>query len=236
MYNAAGTIDLDQRIAEHAPLVRRIAHHLASKLPASVEVDDIIQAGMMGLMDAAARYEENQGTQFETYASQRIRGAMLDELRQNDWLPRSMRKSLRKVEGAITKLEQKLGRAPTEGELAKELNVSLAEYQSLLHDARGYTLLRIDDFNGDDEDGYFERHCPDNRDNPFERCQDAQFRAGLAKAIAALPEREKLLLSLYYEQELNFKEIAAVFEVSESRVCQLHGQAVARLRARMRDW
>ncbi len=236
MYTAAGTLDLEQRIAEHAPLVRRMAHHLAAKLPASVEIDDIIQAGMIGLMDAATKYEESQGTQFETYASQRIRGAMLDELRQNDWLPRSLRKSLRKVEGAMTKLEQRFGRAPTEGELAKELNVSLAEYQTLLQEARGYTLLHIDDFSGDDEDGYLERHCPDNRDNPFERCKDARFRVELVKAIDALPEREKLLLSLYYEQELNFKEIAEVLEVSESRVCQLHGQAVARLRARMRDW
>ena len=236
MYTAAGTINLEQRIAEHAPLVRRMAHHLAAKLPASVEIDDIIQAGMIGLMDAANKYEETQGTQFETYASQRIRGAMLDELRQNDWLPRSLRKSLRRVEGAIAKLEQRLGRAPLEGELAKELNVSLPEYQSLLQEARGYTLLHIDDFNGDAEDGYLERHCPDNRDNPFDRCQDAQFRAELVKAIDVLPEREKLLLSLYYEQELNFKEIAEVLEVSESRVCQLHGQAVARLRSRMRDW
>jgi RNA polymerase sigma factor for flagellar operon FliA len=236
MYTAAGTLDLEQRIAEHAPLVRRMAHHLAAKLPASVAIDDIIQAGMIGLMDAAARYEESQGTQFETYASQRIRGAMLDELRQNDWLPRSMRKSLRKVEGAVAKLEQKLGRAPSEGELAKELNVSLAEYQQLLQEARGYTLLHIDDFNADDEDGFLERNVPDNRDNPFEKVKDARFRAELIKAIDALPEREKLLLSLYYEQELNFKEIADVLEVSESRVCQLHGQAVARLRSRMRDW
>jgi RNA polymerase sigma factor for flagellar operon FliA len=199
MYTAAGTLDVEQRVAEHAPLVRRMAHHLAAKLPASVDLDDIIQAGMIGLMDAAARYEESQGTQFETYASQRIKGAMLDELRQNDWLPRSMRKSLRKVEGAVAKLEQRLGRAPTEGELAKELNVSLAEYQTLLQEARGYTLLYVDDFDADGEDGYLERHCPD-------------------------------------ERELNFKEIAAVLEVSESRVCQLHGQAVARLRARLRDW
>ena len=236
MYTAAGTLDIEQRIAEHASLVRRMAHHLAAKLPASVEVDDIIQAGMIGLMDAAARYEDTHGTQFETYASQRIRGAMLDELRQNDWLPRSMRKSLRKLESAMTKLEQRLGRAPSEGELAKELNVSLAEYHTLLQEARGYTLLHIDDFNGDDDNGFLERNLPDNRDDPFERVKDARFRGELVKAIDGLPEREKLLLSLYYEQELNFKEIAEVLEVSESRVCQLHGQAVARLRAKMRDW
>lgn len=236
MYTATGTLDVEQRVAEHAPLVRRMAHHLAAKLPASVDVDDIIQAGMIGLMDAAVKYEDDQGTQFETYASQRIRGAMLDELRQNDWLPRSMRKSLRKVEGAITKLEQRFGRPPSEGELALELGVSIAEYQALLQEARGYTLLHLDDYNSDEEDGYLERHCPDKRENPFERCQDARFRAELVRAIDLLPERERLLLSLYYEQELNFKEIAAVLEVSESRICQLHGQAVARLRSRLRDW
>src|SRR5689334_14531699 len=125
MYTATGTLDKEQTIAEYAPLVRRMAHHLAAKLPASVQLDDIIQAGLIGLMDAASRFEESQGNQFETFASQRIRGAMLDELRQNDWLPRSMRKSLRQIEAALTKLEQRLGRAPTEGEIAKEMNLSL---------------------------------------------------------------------------------------------------------------
>jgi RNA polymerase sigma factor for flagellar operon FliA len=236
MYTASGTLDVEARISEFAPLVRRMAHHLAAKLPASVEIDDIIQAGMIGLMDAAARFEESQGCQFETFASQRIRGAMLDELRQNDWLPRSMRKSLRRLESAIAKLEQSLGRAPTEREIAIELGVPLGEYHELLQEARGYQLLHLEDFTRDDEDGYLERHLPDERENPFERCKDAKFRTALIQAIDALPPREKLLLGLYYEQELNFKEIAAVLEVSESRVCQLHGQAVARLRGKMVDW
>ena len=236
MYTATGTLNVEQRITDFAPLVRRMAHHLAAKLPASVEIDDIIQAGMIGLMDAATRFEEAQGFQFETFASQRIRGAMLDELRQNDWLPRSMRKTLRRIESAITKLEQTLGRAPTEPEIAKDLGVPLTEYHSLLQDARGYQLLHLEDFSNDDEDGYLERHCPDERNNPFERCKDARFKSALVKAIDALPPREKLLLGLYYEQELNFKEIAAVLEVSESRVCQLHGQAVARLRGKLGDW
>src|SRR5205823_14614658 len=125
MYTATGKVAVEERVAQFAPLVRRIAFHLAAKLPSSVDVDDIIQAGLIGLMDAATRFEASQGNQFETYASQRIRGAMLDELRQNDWLPRSMRKSLRQIEGAITRLEQRLGRSPSEGELAKELGVSL---------------------------------------------------------------------------------------------------------------
>ena len=236
MYTATGTLDVEQRIAEFAPLVRRMAHHLAAKLPASVQIDDIIQAGMIGLMDAASRFEESQGCQFETFASQRIRGAMLDELRQNDWLPRSMRKSLRTLETAITKLEQSLGRAPTEREIAAELRLPLPEYHSLLQEARGYQLVHLEDFSHDGEDAFLERNLPDDRENPFERCSDHRFRKALVAAIEDLPPREKLLLGLYYEQELNFKEIAAVLEVSESRVCQLHGQAVARLRGKLVDW
>jgi RNA polymerase sigma factor for flagellar operon FliA len=236
MYTSAGTIDVEQRITEFAPLVRRMAHYLAGKLPASVQIDDIIQAGLIGLMDAAQRFEESQGFKFETFASQRIRGAMLDELRQNDWLPRSVRKSLRQIETAISKLEQRLGRAPTERELAAELGVSLDAYQELLLEARGTQLMHLDDFGQEGDDGYLESHCPDNRDNPLERFQDKRFRAALIQAIDGLPEREKLLMGLYYEQEMNFKEIAAVLEVSESRVCQLHSQAVARLRSKLKDW
>lgn len=236
MYTASGTLDTQQRIAEFAPLVRRMAHHLAAKLPPSVQIDDIVQAGMIGLMDAAARYQDGQGAQFETFASQRIRGAMLDELRSNDWLPRSTRKALRKIESAVHKLEQRLGRPPQEPEIAEELGVKLPEYQALLQEARGYELIHLEDFGRDEDDDFLERHCPDNRGNPLERLQDARFRGALVKAIEALPEREKLLMSLYYEQDLNFKEIAAVLEVSESRVCQLHSQAVARLRSKLREW
>jgi RNA polymerase sigma factor for flagellar operon FliA len=233
MYATAEPTD---RIREFAPLVRRLAHHLAARLPASVELDDIIQAGMIGLMDAASRYEEGHGTQFETFASQRIKGAMLDELRQNDWMPRSVRKTLRQIEQAIARLEQRHSRAPTEDEIARELGVTLASYQSQLAGARGMELVLFDDLGRADDDDYLARHVPDNRENPSARLEDRQFREALIRGIDALPEREKLLLSLYYEQELNFKEIAAVLEVSESRVCQLHGQAVARLRSRMKDW
>ena len=233
MYATAEPTD---RIREFAPLVRRLAHHLAARLPASVELDDIIQAGMIGLMDAASRYEEGHGTQFETFASQRIKGAMLDELRQNDWMPRSVRKTLRQIEKAIARLEQRHSRAPKEEEIALELGLTLAAYQAQLAGARGMELVLFDDLGRADDDDYLARHVPDNRENPSARLEDRQFREALVRGIDALPEREKLLLSLYYEQELNFKEIAAVLEVSESRVCQLHGQAVARLRSRMKDW
>ncbi len=233
MYATAEPTD---RIREFAPLVRRLAHHLAARLPASVELDDIIQAGMIGLMDAASRYEEGHGTQFETFASQRIKGAMLDELRQNDWMPRSVRKTLRQIEQAISRLEQRLSRPPGEDEIAREMGVTLEVYQTQLAGARGMELVLFDDLARADDDEYLARHVPDNRENPSARLEDRQFREALVRGIDMLPEREKLLLSLYYEQELNFKEIAAVLEVSESRVCQLHGQAVARLRSRMKDW
>jgi RNA polymerase sigma factor for flagellar operon FliA len=236
MYTAAEKSDIERRIKECAPLVRRMAHHLAARLPASVEIDDVIQAGLIGLMDAAGKFEESQGNRFETYATQRIRGAMLDELRVNDWLPRSTRRALRKIENATCALEQRLGRPATEAELAQELGVALPEYQALLQEARGYQLLHLDDFGQDGDDGFLERNCPDDRENPLTRIHDKRFRAALVHAIEDLPEREKLLMGLYYEQELNFKEIAAVLEVSESRVCQLHSQAVARLRGKLKDW
>ncbi|MEP6655800.1 MAG: RNA polymerase sigma factor FliA [Betaproteobacteria bacterium] len=230
---AGGAANTQQRVKEFAPLVRRMAYHLTAKLPPSVAIDDIVQAGMIGLMDAATRYQEGQGAQFETFASQRIRGAMLDELRQNDWLPRKTRKALRQVEMAVSRLEQRLGRAPTEPEIARELDVPLAQYQAVLQNARGYELVHLEDFGRDGDDDYLERHCPDVRADPLQLLQGARFRDALIQAIEMLPEREKLLMGLYYEHDLNFKEIATVLDVSESRVCQLHTQAVSRLRSRL---
>ena len=239
MYTATGTLDREDYLVRFAPLVKRMAHHLLAKLPASVEPDDIIQAGLIGLMDAVSRFEENQGVQFETYATQRIRGAMLDELRANDWLPRSVRKSQREIEGAIARLEQRNKRMPAESEIAKELNMSLPQYQTALQEAKGAQLLYLDDFAGDDDgggDAFLDRNCPDDRGDPFAHVQDAAFKHALVDAIGELPERECLLMGLYYEQELNFREIAEVLGVTESRVCQLHSQAVARLRAKLREW
>ncbi len=222
----------------HAPLVKRIAHHMLARLPANVELDDLIQAGMIGLVDAIQRYEECQGTQFETYANQRIRGAMLDELRANDWLPRSVRKSQRQIETALHKLEQRLGRAPSENEIARELGMSLADYQAFLADARGGQLVYFDEMGHDDDSaGYLDRHLPDEHaEEPGARLADKRFKEALVAAIGLLPEREKTLMSLYYEEDLNFREIAAVLGVTESRICQLHSLAVSRLRAKLKDW
>lgn len=235
---APAPADRNDWLQQYAPLVKRIAHHMLARLPANVELDDLVQAGMIGLVDAIQRYEECQGTQFETYANQRIRGAMLDELRANDWLPRSVRKSQRQIETALHRLEQKLGRAPTEQEIARELGMSLADYQDMLADAKGGQLVYLDEMGRDDDSaGYLDRHLPDpHAVEPGARLTDKRFKEALVAAIGQLPEREKLLMSLYYEEDLNFREIAAVLGVTESRICQLHSLAVSRLRAKLTDW
>lgn len=237
VYNERGTVPRQDFARQYAPLVRKLAHQLIAKLPANVELDDMIQAGMMGLMDAVARFEEAQGVAFEVYASNRIRGAMLDELRANDWLPRSARKTQRDIENAVHRLEGKLKRAPTEAEIARELAVSVVDYQGMLADARGAQLIYFDDLGGgEDHEDYLERHVADGEADPAAILRDKRFRGALVEAIDQLPEREKLLMGLYYEQDMNLKEIGAVLGVTESRVCQLHSQAVARLRAKLKSW
>lgn len=233
MYDAEGNLDKDHLVVAYAPLVKRIAFQLMAKLPASVEVEDLIQNGMMGLLDAIGRYEEGLGAQFETYAVQRVRGAMLDGLRENDWLPRSLRRDMRRIESAIHLLEQQHGRPPSETELAESLGVPLPEYQRMLQDARGHQLVYFEDFTDGEGEDYLDRHLGAHESNPLELLEDADMRANLIRAIDDLPEREKLVMALYYEEELNLREIGEVLGVTESRVCQLHSQAVARLRARV---
>jgi len=231
MYDAKGNLDKAHLVEAYAPLVKRIAYQLMSRLPASVEVDALIQHGMMGLLDAIGRYEDGLGAQFETYAVQRIRGAMLDGLRDNDWLPRSLRRDMRRIESAIHMLEQEFGRPPSEGELADSLGVSLAEYQHMLQEARGHQLVYIEDFSHDQDDNFLERHLVQQDANPLDLLADADMRRRLVSAIEVLPEREQMVMALYYDEELNLREIGAVLGVTESRVCQLHSQAVARLRS-----
>lgn len=233
MYDAHGKLDKGGLVENYAPLVKRIAYQLMSRLPASVDVDDLIQNGMMGLLDAIGRFEEGLGAQFETYAVQRIRGAMLDGLRDNDWLPRSLRRDMRRIEAAIHVLEQRNGRQPTETELAEALGMPLPEYQKMLNDARGHQLVYFEDFTDSDDDDFLEHNCGRTESDPLEILTQKGMRESLIKAIEDLPEREKMVMSLYYDEELNLREIGDVLGVSESRVCQLHSQAVARLRARI---
>jgi RNA polymerase sigma factor for flagellar operon FliA len=235
MYTVKGKADKNSLLTEHAPLVKRLAHQMKAKLPPSVEVDDLVQAGMMGLLDAINRYEENHGAQFETYAVLRIRGAMLDELRSSDWMPRSTRANMRKVEQAMATLQQQLGRPPSESGVARTLKLSVADYQEMLGDSGGHQLVYYEDFHDEDGgDGFLDRYAVDD-DDPLKSLLDTDFRQTVIDAIDALPPREKMLMGLYYEEELNLKEIGAVMGVSESRVSQLHTQAVARLRTYLRE-
>ena len=217
----------DALVTRHAELVKRIAYHLAGRLPPSVDVADLIQAGMLGLLEAAANYTANRGASFETYAGIRIRGAMIDALRKLDWAPRSVHRKARAVAAMIREIEKETGRDARDGEIAERMGVTLEEYHAIVQDAASCRLASLDDVTA--------AAAPDSAD-PFRETVDAGFRGALAQAIDTLPEREKLVMSLYYSDELNLKEIGAVLKVTESRVCQLHGQALMRLKARLAAW
>lgn len=235
MYTAKGQLDRDALIRQYSPLVKRLAHHMMAKLPASVQVDDLIQVGLIGLSEALTRFEAGQGVQFETFATQRIRGAMIDELRENDWMSRGSRKSQKEIETAIRKLEHSLGRAPAEREIAAELHMDLDDYQSLLGKVQGTQLVYLEDMSGPDgDDSFLDRYTADQDADPLSILKDQRLRQALVAAINQLPEREQYVMSMYYEQDMNLKEIAAVLGVTESRVCQLHSQSIARLRSKMR--
>ena len=237
MYTAKGQLDLNSTLKQYSGLVRRLAHQMIAKLPANVELDDLIQVGMIGLTDALSRFDAGQGVQFETFATQRIRGAMLDELRGGDWMSRGSRKQAREIEAAVHRLEQRLGRAPAESEIAAEMGLALADYQELLGKVRGTQLVYLEDMRGDEGDqDYLDRHVGDADANPLAQLQDRRMREALVAAIKSLPEREQYVMSMYYEHDMNLKEIAAVLGVTESRVCQLHSQSIARLRSKLRQW
>ena len=236
-YTAKGRLDLNEMLRQYSPLVRRLAHQMMAKLPANVEVDYLIQVGMIGLADALSRFDAAQGVQIETFATQRIRGAMLDELRGADWLSRGTRKQQREIESAVHRLEQRLGRAPHELEIANEMGLSLGDYQEMLGKVRGTQLIYLEDMSGDEGDqDFLDRHVIDSGSDPLSLLQDDRMRHALVDAIKKLPDREQLVMSLYYEEDMNLKEIAAVLGVTESRVCQLHSQSIARLRVKLREW
>jgi RNA polymerase sigma factor for flagellar operon FliA len=223
-------------VIRHADLVKRIAYHLVSRMPPSVEVDDLIQAGMIGLLDAAKHYETGKGANFETYAGIRIRGAMLDEVRKSDWTPRSVHRSMRAVAEAMRKVENATGRDANAADVVAALGISTEQYHKLLQDAASCRLFSFEQAALVDEDASPADLAADEGLGPFDTVEDAGFREALVAAIEQLPERERLVLSLYYDEELNLREIGEILEVSESRVCQVHGQALVRLRARLADW
>lgn len=233
LYTAEGVMDKNSLWQRYVPLVRHEALRLQVRLPASVELDDLLQAGGIGLLNAVERYDALQGTAFTTYAVQRIRGAMLDELRSRDWAPRSVRRNAREVASAMQKIEQRLGRPATEQEVAQILDIDLAEYRQILLDTNNSQLFSYDEWreeHGESVEPLLEGH---EDANPLQHLLEGNLRQRVIEAIEALPEREKMVLTLYYQEELNLKEIGAVLEVGESRVSQLHSQAIKRLRARL---
>jgi RNA polymerase sigma factor for flagellar operon FliA len=230
-------LDPEQLVYAYAPLVKRIAHHLAGRLPASVQIDDLIQVGMIGLLDAARNFSDAFGAAFATYASTRIRGAMLDEVRRMDWVPRSVHRKARQAAEAIRLIENREGREARDAEIAQALNLSLEEYREIAADAVGCKLVSIDEvaeLAGEEPETGPDRTGAEQ--GPARELEEDRFRQDLVQAIEGLPDREKLVMSLYYDEELNLREIGRVLGVSESRVCQIHGQALMRLRARLHDW
>lgn len=220
------TSDLIER---HSDLVQKIAYHLMARLPASVLVDDLIQSGMIGLLEAARNFDASKGASFETFAGIRIRGAMLDEMRRGDWVPRSVHKNSRSIANAISEVEKRTGRDAKEAEVAAELSLTLPEYQHMLRDVNCAKLIAYEDIAGADEGLSNE---PVSHECTFNEVSEAQFSDKLVSMIKELPEREALVLSLYYDEELNLKEIGLVLDVSESRVSQIHSQALHRLKAK----
>jgi RNA polymerase sigma factor for flagellar operon FliA len=226
--------DSDVLVMQHAELVKRIAYHLVGRLPPSVEVADLIQAGMLGLLEAAGHFAADRGASFETYAGIRIRGAMLDALRKLDWAPRSVHRKARAAAAAVREIEAEAGREARDSEIAEHMGVSLSEYHRIVQDAASCRLSSLDESGSDDESPI--NRMADDGPDPFSNIADQGFRQALTNAIGELPERERMVMSLYYDDELNLKEIGAVLKVTESRVCQLHGQALVRLKARLVAW
>jgi RNA polymerase sigma factor for flagellar operon FliA len=221
-------------VEHHASLVKRIAYHLVARLPATVDVEDLMQAGMIGLLDASYQFDATQGASFETYAGIRIRGAMLDEIRRNDWAPRSVHKKARDISEKMHEIEQRTGRNAKDTEVAEAMGISIHEYHHQLHDSAGHQLFSLDDFSDSDEANA--NPISNGISTPDEETHSDNFQQALAHALENLPERERLLMSLYYNDELNLKEIGEVLGVSESRVSQIHSQTVLRLRSKLRDW
>ena len=233
MYAAMQAGNTDELVTRHASLVKRIAYHLMGRLPDTVQIEDLIQAGMVGLLEAIKHYDAGQGASFETYAGIRIRGAMLDELRRVDWTPRSVHKKARMAAEAIREIESKEGRDARDSEVASRMGIGLEEYRQILQDSLSCKTFSVEELIQGEDSIIDDLHADSQ---PEQQLIQQNFQQALAQAIAALPERERLVVSLYYDEELNLREIGEVLEVSESRVSQICSQAMLRLRARLADW
>ncbi|WP_299180444.1 RNA polymerase sigma factor FliA [uncultured Neptuniibacter sp.] len=235
MYNQLQLQSSEELIEQYAPLVKRIAHHLMARLPSTVVLDDLIQSGMIGLLEAAKKYDASKGASFETYAGIRIRGSIIDEVRRGDWTPRSVHRNSRRVTEAIQQVESRTGRDATDSEVAREMGISVDDYHSLLKDSQDSRLFSFEEMVNPHHEGPGEAFANDDP-GPNQNFERESFIRALSSAIDNLPEREKLVLALYYDEELNLKEIGQVLGVSESRVSQIHSQAALRLRSRLSDW
>lgn len=235
MYNQLESDSQAELVEKYAPLVKRIAHHLMARLPSSVVLEDLIQSGMIGLLEAARKYDSSKGASFETYAGIRIRGAIIDEVRKGDWTPRSVHRNSRMISSVIQTVEARTGRDAQDTEVASEMGVSIDDYHNLLRDAASSRLFSFEELLEGRESSPGEEVSHDGP-SPDDNHEQSAFKKALAEAITLLPEREQLVLSLYYDEELNLKEIGQVLGVSESRVSQIHSQAAMRLRARLASW
>ncbi|MBE7562891.1 RNA polymerase sigma factor FliA [Acidithiobacillus sp. HP-6] len=228
------SVAMSADVARFAPLVQRIAQRVWARLPANIELADLVQAGLIGLMDALSGQENSAGEAFVAYASLRIRGSIMDELRNQDWLPRRARAKEQSIRKAITRLEQQLGRAPEEEEVAAALGWNLKTYQSALQDTGGQ-IVYLEDLSAD-QDVFAGRYLRDKTPDMTAILGSAEFARDLQGGIKSLPEREQQVLALYYQEELTLKEIGIVLEVTESRVSQIMRQAILRLRSNLGDW
>jgi len=223
----------DELVVIHAGLVKKIAHHLKGRLPANVLLDDLIQSGMIGLLEAAKNFDGSKGASFETFAGIRIRGSMLDEIRRGDWVPRSVHRNSRAVMKAIEELHNELGRDPKDHEIAEKLSISIDVYAQMLNDIASGKIIGIEDLGVSEDVIHLDT---ENSDDSFSHTMSDRFQLALSDAIKTLPEKEALALSLYYDEGLNLKEIGQVLNVSESRVSQIHSQAMVRLKSRLNSW
>lgn len=236
MYDKTQHVTPQFRVEDHAPLVKRIAYHMMVRMPACVQVDDLIQAGMIGLLEAVQKYDASRGASFETYAGIRIRGAIVDEMRRGDWAPRSVHRNARLIAKAIRTVEARHGRDAQDAEIAAELDISLTDYHAMLKDTSSSRLFSYEETFGEEDSNIDASESSSAFVSPLDGLQRESLKQSLAQAIMELPERERLVLALYYDEELNLKEIGQVLGVSESRVSQIHSQAALRLRTRLADW
>jgi RNA polymerase sigma factor for flagellar operon FliA len=229
----------EQIVLEHTPLIRYIVNRIAVRLPSHIELDDLHNTGVIGLMDAIEKYDPDKNCKFKTYAEFRIKGAILDQLRSLDWVPRSVRQKSRKLEKAYGEVEQRRGRAATEDEVADSLGLEIGKFHGLLNQVRGVSLVNLEEIRGTNSDGDRAGTFADiiedvHAENPFASLKVLETKQVISDTISTLPEKERLVVSLYYYEDLNMKEIGNILGITESRVCQIHTKAVLRLRSKLK--